>query len=236
MTDLLILDPQHQSLKRFLPSGTETYLADLLDRHAVVVRLSRPRRSKLGDHRAPSGGQRYHRVSINNDLNPYAFLTTLLHEIAHATAWKAHRQRARTIKPHGPEWKKAFESLLAPVVASHALPEDVSTALAAFMRNPSATTCSDRTVVLALARYDSQESGQVRLEQLPIDAVFRTSSGKLFRKGRKLRSRYQCHDYRTGREYRVHALSCVEPITDQAGIPRLVDGRGELKKRLLAIH
>ena len=55
MTDLLILDPQHQSLKRFLPSGTETYLADLLDRHAVVVRLSRPRRSKLGDHRAPSG-------------------------------------------------------------------------------------------------------------------------------------------------------------------------------------
>jgi hypothetical protein len=76
----------------------------------------------------------------------------------------------------------------------------------------------------------------VRMEQLPIDAVFRTSNGKLFRKGRKLRSRYQCHDYRTGREYRVHALSCVEVITDQAGIPPLVDGRGELKKRLLAIH
>jgi hypothetical protein len=34
-----------------------------------------------------------HRITINDDLNPFAFLTTLLHEIAHAATWERLRQR-----------------------------------------------------------------------------------------------------------------------------------------------
>jgi hypothetical protein len=210
-----------QALNRFLPSGTHRYFAELLSRHPIVVRLSRPRRSKLGDHRAPSCGHAFHRISINDDLNPYAFLTTLLHEIAHATAWEKHRQRVRMIKPHGPEWKKEFEALLAPVVTGGALPVDVANALATLMRNPSATTCSDRSVVLVLNGYDTLNAGEVCVEQLPKGSVFRMNGGKIFRKGRKLRSRYQCREWRTGREYRVHALSRVEPIIGKEKVSEL---------------
>ena len=64
-----------------LPAGTATHVAELLGRLPVRLRIARPRRTKLGDHRPPGRGWTMHRISINDDLNPYAFLTTLLHEM-----------------------------------------------------------------------------------------------------------------------------------------------------------
>ena len=70
------------ALAPFLPPGAQPYVEELLAEHAVSVRTSRPRRSKIGDHRGPRGSERLHRITVNNDLNPYAFLTTLLHEFS----------------------------------------------------------------------------------------------------------------------------------------------------------
>jgi len=195
-----------------LPPGTHAYVAELLAAHPVDVRVSRPRRTKLGDHRGPSAVHRRHRISVNDDLNPYAFLTTLLHEIAHAATWERQRPRRRRVRPHGPEWKVEFERILAPVVAGRLLPEDVGLALARSMRSPAAATCSDRYLTLALARYDAVDPGLVYVELLPPGTVFRTDSGRLFQLGAKLRSRYRCTEQRTGREYRMHALCRVEPV------------------------
>ena len=86
-----------------LPAGAEEYVAELFGRHPVHVRLARPRRTKLGDHRPPSRKVAFHRITINDDLNPYAFLTTLLHEIAHVATWQRHGGRRR-VKPHGSEY------------------------------------------------------------------------------------------------------------------------------------
>ena len=175
-----------------VPEGTAGRVHELLVGRRVVVRLSRPRRTKLGDHRPPGRGRTHHRITVNDDLNPYAFLTTLLHEVAHLTTWEKLRHRMRRYPPHGRDWKREFGTILEPFVAAELLPDDIATALATFMRNPAAASCSDRGLVLALAKYDRPDAGRHRVEDLPPGSVFRVETGQVFRLGPKLRSRYQC--------------------------------------------
>jgi len=199
-------------LRPLLPAGTDGYVADLLGRHRIDVRLSRPRRTKLGDHRPPGRGRTAHRITVNDDLNPYAFLTTLLHEIAHAFTWERHRPSRRWLRPHGSEWKREFEGVFSPLVRADVLPADIAAALATSIRNPAAATCSDRGLLLALARYDRPDPSRVLVESLAIGSIFRTDDGMLFRTGPKVRTRRQCFECRTGREYRVHGLARVTPV------------------------
>ena len=196
-----------------VPEGTAGRVRQLLAGRRVVVRLSRPRRTKLGDHRPPGRGRTHHRITVNDDLNPYAFLTTLLHEIAHVTTWERLRHRVRRYPPHGRDWKREFGAILEPFVDAALLPDDIAAALATFMRNPAAASCSDRGLVLALAKYDLPDAGRHRVEDLPPGSVFRVETGQVFRLGPRLRSRYQCFEQPGGQEYRVHGLSRVEAIS-----------------------
>lgn len=202
----------HDPLRRHLPDSAVGYVADLLVARPIDVRICRPRRTKLGDHRPPSRGVRQHRISVNADLNPYAFLTTLLHEIAHADVWEACGRRWRRPRPHGREWKGAFGRLLEPVVDSAWLPDDVATALAASMKNPAAMSCTDRGLVLALARYDVSATPRTRVEDLSSGQLFRVESGQVFRLGARMRTRFRCVEPTTGAEYRVHGLAFAEPV------------------------
>jgi SprT protein len=199
-------------LQRHLPAAAHEYVGDLLAARDVAVRVSRPRLTKLGDHRPPRPADPRHRISVNDDLNPYAFLTTLLHEIAHVDVWEKHSGRRRRPRPHGPEWKGEFSAILAPVVAARWLPADVAAALGASMHNPAAMSCSDRRLVLALARYDDTATARQRVEDMPLGGLFRVSNGRVFCRGRRVRTRYLCIDPTTGAEYRVHALAFAEPL------------------------
>lgn len=202
-----------------LPSGTEAYVAGLLAQQACDIRLTRPRRTKLGDHRPPGHGRPAHRISINDDLNPFAFLTTLLHEIAHAVTWERHergRRRRRRLRPHGVEWRGEYAAIMEPVVAMGVLPDDVAAALAGSLTRPAAATCSDRGLLLALGRYDQVDARLVRVEEIAVGGWFRLDTGAVFRAGRPLRTRRQCFEARTGTEYRVHGLARVEPVAAPA--------------------
>lgn len=223
----------HASVRHRLPAGVEAYVAELLGRHPFDVRLARPRRTKLGDHRPPTRGVPAHRISLNDDLNPYAFLTTLLHEIAHATTWERHRGGRRWLRPHGPEWKREFSTILRPVVAAGILPADVEEALGRSLSNPAAATCSDRGLMLALGRYDRPDEGRMFVEQLAEGTVFRIENGRLFRAGRRLRTRRQCFEWHTGTEYRVHGLARVEPVPTAAaaGVSGAASRRGRRSGR-----
>jgi hypothetical protein len=198
-------------VRPFLPPAAVAHVELLLAGYDLHVRIARPRRTKLGDHRPPATGWTAHRISINANLNPYAFLTTLLHEVAHAATWERHRPRRR-VRPHGPEWKREFEAILAPVVGAGVLPDELAAALARSMRNPLAATCSDRGLALALARYDEPPPGRVRVEDLVEGAFFRVEGGQAFRADRQVRTRRKCFECGTGREYRVHGLLFVEPL------------------------
>lgn len=194
-------------IRHYLPAGTEKYVVDLLIRHKIQLKLNKPRASKFGDYRAPFLSDKNHRITVNKDLNPYAFLTTFLHEVAHLTAYEKHRN---TIEPHGREWKNEFRVLLQPVVQHHQLPEDILAALKHYMNDPAASSCSDASLMKVLSRYD--QDGKNLLEQIPEGSVFRLETGRMFRKGRKLRSWYLCYEIPGNREYRVSGISKVEII------------------------
>jgi len=196
-----------------VPAPARGYVGQLLAQHAVDLRLSQPRRTKLGDHQPPAAGVVRHRITVNEDLNPYAFLTTLLHEIAHAATWQRHRGRRR-LRPHGREWQQEFGGLLRPILAANMVPPTVATALAHAVDRPAAATCSDRRLLLALAEFDPPPVGHVRVEDLAEQALFRVAGGGVFRAGRMVRSRRACFDLSSGREYRLHGLALVEPLAE----------------------
>jgi hypothetical protein len=137
-----------------LPPGVTGYVHELLERQPVRLSIVRPRRSKLGDHRPPQRGVSIHRITVNDGLNPYSFLTTLLHEVAHAATWERHRGRRR-VRPHGAEWQMEYGAILEPVVGRGLLPTIVEAALVRSLHAPAAATCSDRGLVLALAQFDA---------------------------------------------------------------------------------
>lgn len=52
-----------------------------------------------------------HQITINQNLNKYAFLLTLVHEIAHLITYVNH---GWNVKGHGPEWKNCFKKQITP--------------------------------------------------------------------------------------------------------------------------
>lgn len=194
-------------IKKFLPEGTEFYAVDLLVKYKIQLKLNKPRSSKFGDYRSPARHDNYHRITVNKDLNPYSFLTTFLHEVAHLTAFEKHRN---SIDPHGKEWKHEFKLLLEPIVTQHQLPDDILGALKQYMHDPAASSCSDKGLMKVLSKYDNDE--KQLLEQLPLGTLFRLDSGRIFKKGKKLRSWYQCFEQPGNKEYRVSGISKVEIV------------------------
>jgi hypothetical protein len=187
-----------EKIKPFLPLGTENYVVDLLIQYKIQLRLSKPRISKYGDYRAPFKNEKNHRISVNKNLNPYAFITTFLHEVAHLVAFEKFRNK---IDPHGKEWKHEFKLLLEPLISHHQLPDDVAKALKAYMHDPSASSCSDQNLSKVLSMYDKDQ--KLLLETLSIGSVFRIESGRVFKKGKTLRTWVQCIEIKSGKEYRI---------------------------------
>ena len=61
-------------------------------------------------------------ITVNNDLNPYFFLITLLHEFAHYLVWKDGHHYA---KPHGRTWKNHFSELMQTMIKENIFPESL---------------------------------------------------------------------------------------------------------------
>ncbi len=194
-------------LKHYLPDGTEVYAVNLMVKHKVQLKITKPRTSKYGDYRAPHRHDNFHRISINKDLNPYSFLTTFLHEVAHLIAFEKYKN---SIEPHGKEWKREFKELLIPIVQHHQLPNEIQNALKLYMHNPAASSCSDKELSKVLAKYDKDQ--KLLLEQLPEGSYFKLDTGRVFLKGKKLRSWYQCYEQPSNKEYRVSGISKVELV------------------------
>lgn len=197
-----------QVLKRFLPIGTEEYVAQFLVDKVVHFDITPERKTKYGDYRHPHQGKP-HRISINGNLNKYAFLVTTLHEIAHLTCWEKYRN---AVSPHGEEWKKEFQYVFKPVLDKQILPLDISLAVNNYMRNIKATGCGDEALYRVLRRYDKKPA--VFLEHLLPGERFKLGD-KIFIKGKKLRKRYECVLENTGEKYLILGIAEVEQIYDE---------------------
>ncbi|TCJ17587.1 hypothetical protein EPD60_05175 [Flaviaesturariibacter flavus] len=185
------------ALAHFLPPNTYEPVAVYLQQYHVHLTVTRARKSVLGDYRHRFRDQN-HRISVNGNLNPYAFLITLLHELAHLLTFEEFGNR---VSPHGAEWKRTFGGLLAQFIQHHVFPDDIRAALLRSINNPAASSCADELLLRTLRRYDPQREGVVLIESLPPGALFETSDGRVFQKGEKVRKRHRGTEVSTGKIY-----------------------------------
>src|SRR5882757_9323108 len=95
-------------LQQFIPDKAGQLVLDYLHQYKVHLTITRERKTILGDYRHATDFD-HHRISINGNLNKYAFLITLIHELGHLVTFQQHRNK---VAAHGREWKDAYRKVL----------------------------------------------------------------------------------------------------------------------------
>ncbi len=184
-------------LQRYLPPGSAPLVMQYLHHYKVHLTITRERKSILGDYRHATH-QRNHRISVNGNLNQYSFLITLVHELAHLLTFQ---QWGNRVQSHGKEWKGIYGFLLKDFIVANIFPQDIRHRLQQSINDLPASSCADDNLMRILRKYDEGNDDMVLVEQVPEGNCFATEDGRIFRKGKKLRKRYQCFDVKTKQEY-----------------------------------
>ena len=193
-----------ENLSEYIPQAFVPYVHDLLCSTKVLFRIVPPRKTKLGDFRKPLNGKSIPQITVNNNLNPYAFLITTLHEIAHLHTYLRY---GHSVKPHGKEWKYEFQQVLLPLISAQKFPETLKLCLKNTITNTKASSFSDIPLNRALREFDRDKKG-CHLEKIELGKHF-TLNKKLFKKGKLRRTRYLCTEVSSGKAYLIHALAEV---------------------------
>ncbi|HRO06802.1 MAG TPA: SprT-like domain-containing protein [Ferruginibacter sp.] len=193
-------------LTRYLPEGSYDLVIDYIFQYKIELTVTRKRNTLLGDYRSKTGDKN-HRISVNGNLNPYNFLVTFLHELAHLLTFERYGHR---IQPHGKEWKAQYSALLQKAIDRHLFPAPIVEALKQSIRNPGATTCGDTALLRVLKQYDDNAHQLVHVEDVPPGALFTISGNRVFKKGEKVRTRYKCQEVSNGKWFLFNGLYEVE--------------------------
>ena len=204
-------------LARYLPQeAVEPMFVLLTQTNKVRFRITRGRRSKLGDYRCPYDGHECHEITVNGDLNPHYFLLVLLHEVGHLNTWKLHRGH---VSPHGHEWQQEYRSLLTTYL--ELFPPDVAALIAQYVRYLPLNRALARQIEMQLRHYDKNYNPDqdVTLDTLPIGTCFRIKDRNFptLQSLEKRRTRYKCRDVKSGSLYLVSGTAPVEVADDRAG-------------------
>jgi hypothetical protein len=188
------------------PPKVAEYCFQLWHDYSFDFVVSKSRDSKLGDYRfSPTKG---HQVTVNHNLNPYAFLVTYIHEVAHLTTYLAHKNK---VLPHGQEWKTEFYNLFEPILDEDLLPGELVNILRAYLKNPAASSNGYQPLVDILKSFDAEPPAGTPLVELVEGATFALKNLR-FIKGKLRRTRYICKELNSGRNYLVAKNAYVLPI------------------------
>ena len=200
------MTPETWPLKSYLPVTANLYCFRLWEKYPFDVKLSAPRKTKLGDYRCrPDSGK--HLITINSDLNRYSFLVVYLHEAAHCIAGIKY---GPGIKPHGHHWQQQMKSLLAPLMSPDIFPRDILEALRSYLKAPKAASCTHPQLTRVLRKYDAPCS-KIMLEQLQDGSEFLFNS-RQYQKLGVLRTRVTCLEAKNNRKWLISKLALVEPL------------------------
>ena len=196
-------------LRRWIPGNAAGPALEYLNRYNVHLTITRERKSVLGDYRHATRGTN-HRISVNGNLNTYSFLITLIHELAHLVTFVEFGNR---VASHGKEWKAIYRKMLEEFIGLGVFPKDILAALKKSLHNLPASSCADEDLMRILKRYDEGDGGLLLVEQLAEGACFLLEDQRVFRKGKKLRKRYQCVEVATGKLYLFSPIYEVRPAS-----------------------
>jgi len=199
-----------QAIQQFLPEHTFEKILPHLKAYPLHLVVSRDRKTVQGNYRPPLPNGRQHRISVNGNLNPYSFLITLLHELAHLYAFVQYGPK---IAAHGSEWKKCFSLLLADFLAANIFPEAIRHALDRYLNNMKASTCTDPQLYKTLKKFDeNKDDSKMFVEDIAEGKHFALPDGRVFQKLEKRRTRYKCIDVSSGHHYTFPGIAEVYPV------------------------
>lgn len=179
----------------FIPTAAQPQVEELLEATPIEIKITPKRLTKHGDFRRQPNGTSL--ITLNATPNPYRFLITLLHELAH---FKVSQHFYLGVKPHGSEWKTAYRNLLFPFLNPKIFPDPICSVLAQHMKNPKASTDRDFKLVMALRKYDLP-TVKTPVFELESGQHFSLDNGRVFTKLKKRRTRIECKELKTGRIY-----------------------------------
>jgi hypothetical protein len=196
--------------EKHLPPPAIDYCVTLWLKIPFSFKVQKPRTTKLGDFRYQKD-RKIQVITINSDLNSYQFLLTYIHEVAHLHTFERH---GLGHSPHGPEWKKTFQSLMSPLLNDKVFPQDILIPLRNHMQNPSASSSRDLFLRKEMSKYDNPaetDSDEIFLSDLMTGRQF-ILSGRTFRKGETRRTRVMCEEVHSGRKFLVSNWAKVKPV------------------------
>ena len=192
-------------LNSHIPAPAVPYCLHLWQTTPFKFKLRKARQTKIGDFSCKHGGTP--QITVNNDLHPYLFLITYVHEVAHL---HVHKQFGHRVEAHGEEWKNTFRDLMIPVMTPEIFStEKILRGLKRHMTNPKASTYSDTDLTELLRSVDAKWSRATLLSEIPEGSLFGLH-GKWFRKGALQRTRVLCLELKTKRKFLVPADMPVE--------------------------
>jgi hypothetical protein len=194
-------------LQTHVPASATEYCFNLWKASPFELKLSKSRQTKVGDFTSRRS-RKHPRITLNNDLNPYLFLTTYVHEVAHLRVFHRYGNK---VDPHGEEWKNAFAELLIPLLWEDVFPEDILHELRRHMVSPKASSFADTRLTQAFRLYDKSKTHAAVLSQVPEGSTFQLH-GKYFQKGKLRRTRVLCKELKSKRDYLVPADALVTDV------------------------
>ena len=206
------MDQKVQILSKYISEEAATLISKWIDYYRCDFKISKNRDTKLGDYRPPQRGDG-HKISVNHNLNKFAFLVTTVHEFAHLHTWNEHKQNA---KPHGIEWKNNFKKMMQPFFELDIFPMDVKKAIVSYLQNPAASSCSDLNLYKTLRNYDQKDTALLPVEKIPEHHSFIMKNGRVFKKLDKIRKRYRCVEVKTGLIYLFSPIAEVKLWTSES--------------------
>lgn len=184
------------SYQKYIPQKAIPFVDFLIDKHFFELKIVNERATKHGDFRKLPNGK--FQITINNNLNKYQFLLTLVHEIAHHVT---HEKFGR-VQAHGKEWKTVFQHLMLPFLHPEIYPKEILTHLAAYLKNPKAST--DSAIYLSLAlKGNLPETGKHFVFEIPNGSFF-VFKKSIYKRGNRRRTRIECENIHTKKVYLFH--------------------------------
>ncbi|MCO6499691.1 MAG: SprT-like domain-containing protein [Vicingus serpentipes] len=199
------MDKNLAIVKNHVPEKSIPILQLWFQQRTFELKITKQRSTKFGDFRTDHS-QQNPRISINHNLNQYAFLITLTHEFAHLLVWNRHKHQ---VKAHGEEWKREFKLLINTLLQKNIFPNKIAIELKRHMANPSASSARDIQLVKALKEYDATTNNMLHLSEIPEGSTFSINNQKIFIKGNKQRTRYLCKEVKSKKQYFIHGVAEV---------------------------
>lgn len=191
-------------LEKYLPDNTLPFLKTWFGAHAIHIKITKGRNSKLGDYRKMP--DKSHQITINSTLQPQLFFFVLTHELAHLLAFENFGHR---ISPHGAEWKNTFRIMLLESISVFS--DDLQPIIFKFSKSPKANFMASPDLVryFHIENYEDESS---YIEDLMVGERF------VYKKHtyiiEELRKKnYLCLNLDTQKKYMFKPLARVEKLS-----------------------